>query len=94
MAKGLFPLSNGTSITLSMVHMIKPRPGKGLLLISAFNKPIEVIAEPDDDVALAYKDAIEAEMRAGRDWQPVDWVALRNKVIASRKEKTPDTKKP
>lgn len=80
MAQGLFRLPNDTSLHLSMVHMIKLRPGKGLLLISAYNKPIESVPVDNDEVAKAYKAAIEEQMRAGRNWVQPDWRVIREEV--------------
>jgi hypothetical protein len=78
MAYGLFNLPNDvSSLQLSMIHMIKLRPGKGLLLINAYNKPIESVPVDNDELAKLYKVAIEEQMRAGRNWTQPDWRAIR-----------------
>lgn len=93
MANGLFNLpEESSSLHLSMVHMIKLRPGKGLLLINAYNKPIDSIPVDNDEVAKAYKVAIEEQMRAGRNWTQPDWRAIRREVESRPTVARPDDK--
>ncbi|MBQ0961818.1 hypothetical protein KAK06_22970 [Ideonella sp. 4Y11] len=84
MSQGLYQLPNYTSLNLSMVHMIKLRPGKGLLLINSYNKPIDIVDEDEDDVSVAFKVEIEKQMASGRKWTQSNWKAIREAVIANR----------
>lgn len=88
MGNFLLSLSNDDLIDPKLIKGARRLDGKGMLLTNEYNKVINLVPEPDNDVVKAYITALHKMLQSKAPYQ-IDWMAIKAEVLAKKAAQPP-----
>lgn len=86
----LLSLANEDLTDSKLIKGARRLDGKGMLLTNEYNKVINLVPEPDNDVVRAYITALHKMLQSKTPYQ-IDWAAIKAEVLAKKAAQPPQS---
>lgn len=84
----LLPLPNEDLTDPKLIKGVRRLDGKGMLLTNEYNKVLNLVNEPDNDVVKAYIAALHKMLQSKSPYL-IDWAAIKADVLAKKAAQPP-----
>ncbi len=84
----LLSLPNEDLTDPKLIKGVRRLDGKGMLLTNEYNKVINLVREPDNDVVKAYITALHKMLQSKTPYE-IDWAAIKADVLAKKAAQPP-----